>query len=284
MNIIKNQISIGLEKPLRVLHISDAHLTPADNRDNARKNELAKNRSLVFEGSDTGKAERALRKLMEYGEKECDIIVNTGDLIDFVSEAACDKLREYVLDRKNLLFAVGNHEFSHYVGEAFEDFEYKMTSYNKIQNSISSNIDFSAKLIGGINFITLDNVYYDFTYKQLLLLREECKKDVPIVLCMHVPIYHEEYFRFKQNGNPTIVTYLCGAPDEAIRSYSPDRFRQQHANEITMEVIEFIRSEPKIKAILAGHTHENYECVFESGLIQLVTTVAFEGAREIEFV
>ena len=45
MNLIQNKIRVGAEKPLRFLHMSDTHFTLADERDDGRKIELAKNRT-----------------------------------------------------------------------------------------------------------------------------------------------------------------------------------------------------------------------------------------------
>ena len=42
---IKQEICVGAEKPFRVLHLSDTHMTYADDRDDERKLELAENRS-----------------------------------------------------------------------------------------------------------------------------------------------------------------------------------------------------------------------------------------------
>ena len=41
VNYVKTKIEIGLPKPLRFLHVTDNHLSLADERDNERKRELA---------------------------------------------------------------------------------------------------------------------------------------------------------------------------------------------------------------------------------------------------
>ena len=41
MNIEKSTLHIGLEKPLKIFHITDSHVALCDDRDNERKKALA---------------------------------------------------------------------------------------------------------------------------------------------------------------------------------------------------------------------------------------------------
>ena len=80
---INTQIEIGLPKPLRFLHTTDNHLTLADERDNERKRDLAAARHKAFEG-DTNRVQTSLDEMIDYCNKNCDMMLHTGDLIDFV--------------------------------------------------------------------------------------------------------------------------------------------------------------------------------------------------------
>lgn len=278
MAIVKKELVLGLEKPLKVLHISDAHLTYADERDCEKKRKLSEGRTAAF--GKYGDIPALFEKYMRYGKENCDLTVCTGDIIDFISEANLDALRE-ACSEENFIFAVGNHEFAQYIGDPKEDFYYKMQSYTAIQNCVPTNIDFASRVVGGVNFVTLDNVYYDFTEKQLELLRAECKREYPIILCMHTPIYEEKLFD-KVTGGGKWVSFLCACPTERIGYYPPDRFEQQRADDMTMKVAEFITSQPQIKMILSGHCHRFEECTFESGLVQLITDGTYhDGAIEL---
>ena len=50
MNLIDNTLTVGLTRPVSFLHISDTHLTYADERDDARKRELSAYREPCFPG------------------------------------------------------------------------------------------------------------------------------------------------------------------------------------------------------------------------------------------
>lgn len=41
LQIVKNTIEIGLQKPVKLLHVTDTHLSYADERDDLRKQKLA---------------------------------------------------------------------------------------------------------------------------------------------------------------------------------------------------------------------------------------------------
>ena len=90
MELEKTVIHIGLEKPVRLLHVTDTHLTLADERDNERKQKLGRDRTASFHNTN-GRVERFLDEQITYAEEHCDLMVHTGDLIDFVSKANVEK-------------------------------------------------------------------------------------------------------------------------------------------------------------------------------------------------
>ena len=53
MDIITTNLHIGLAAPITLLHISDTHLTLADERENERKLTLAASRSRSFPHAET---------------------------------------------------------------------------------------------------------------------------------------------------------------------------------------------------------------------------------------
>ena len=156
MNLSQNKIKVGAEKPFRFLHMSDTHFTLADERDDVRKNELAKSRTQWH-----GEAEKISSEVEAYAKENDLLITHTGDYIDFVSEANLDRLEKFTKEN-NVFMAAGNHEFSLYVGEAFEDVAYRNISLNKVQSRISNNMRFDSRKINGVNLIAIDNGYYLF--------------------------------------------------------------------------------------------------------------------------
>ncbi len=281
VNYISTRIEIGLPKPLRFLHTTDNHLTLADERDNERKRELAAARHHAFEDDDN-RVQKSLDMMIDYCNQNCDLLLHTGDLIDFVSYKNLEVAKAY-LDRTDYIMCAGNHEFSQYVGEAWEDESYKRQSFSLVQSISKCNLEFSSRLIGGVNLVAVDNGYYYFLQEQLDALKTEVAKGYPILLLMHNPIYTEDLYDEMMVRRKRECAYLCGCPDEKLATYDEHRRRQQQPYFATNEFIEYVKNEPLVKALITGHLHFNYEGQLSSGKMQYVTTGGFlEGARIID--
>ncbi len=264
MQIIKNYFHIGLKEPICVLHASDTHITFADNRDIDRKIELSKKENKVF-----ATAEENLEFLKEKASKEQRTIIYTGDLIDFVSEMNFEKTEEFCKS-VDIFMSAGNHEFSHYLGEAKEDADYRNISLARVQHIFKNDIRCSSRIIGGVNFVAIDNSYYLFEQEQLDFLKRETEKEYPVILCVHIPLYTRVLYDFviKQEGDPA---YLMSVPEELMQSYTPDRYEQQKQDSITADAFDFIVTCKNIKGILSGHLHKDFEGMINDDTPQLTT-------------
>ncbi len=277
MELIKNTVNIGLKKPVKLLHVTDTHLGLADARDNERKHALAKRLS----ARDT---ERYLYEHIAYAKAHCDLLVHTGDLMDFVSHANVEKAREIVKDG-HFFFIAGNHDYSQYVGEAWEDNAYRMNSYMQMGYGLGVPMFFNARTVGGVNVVGIDNSYYLFEDWQLWRLKKEAEKGLPMVLAFHDPLFEESLYAYHRERVPNECTYLVGCDEAHLLPYSEFRAVQQRPNEATKRMIEYIKSEPLIRLILTGHLHFSFESSLTPTLPQFVTGGAYDGvAREITLV
>ena len=275
-------IRIGLMSPFKVLHLSDNHLCLADERDDERKNLLAQRRQKEFDSQGKGVILH-LNKQLAYAKENNLPILYTGDLIDFVSHKNLE-FAQSLLEDTDYFMAVGNHEFSLYVGEAFEDEAYKMQSYDFVQKHFKNDLTFASREMHGINFVAVDNSYYRFTLSQLEKLKKEAEKGLPIVLMLHCPLHTDELYHLIMDDLHFPCAYLTGTPEPLLKPYDDYRYRQQKPDEATNAFIDYVYSCPSIKAILAGHLHENCEFALPSGLTQYITGGGYKGyAREIEF-
>ena len=283
MNIIKTRIEIGLNKPFRALHISDNHISFADGRDDERKQALAATRRAFFDGGSENTT-RYLDEQLAYARANGLPVLHTGDMIDFVSWQNLEFAREK-LETVDYFMAVGNHEFSLYVGEAWEDVPYKMQSFDKVQAHFRNDLYFASRVMDGVNFVAADNGYYRFDKKQLEQLRKEAAKGLPIVLMIHNPLHTDDLYRYVMEELKQPCGYLTGTPDALLAGYDDYRFRQQKPDEDTLAFMEYVYGEPTIRAVLSGHLHYDFETRLPSGVMQYVTGAGYRGcAREIEFV
>ena len=192
MKLIRTTVSVGLSHPFRALHLTDSHIARADMRDGERKVTLAQKRTEAF-GAEGPGAEACWQEQKAYAKEQGLPVLYTGDFCDFVSRANLEYAKEQ-FQNLDYFMAVGNHEFSLYVGEAFEDEAYKMQSYCQVQRHFRNQLLFDSRVMGGINFIAMDNGYYRFNDGQLFCLQEEAKKGLPMVLLMHNPLHTDALF------------------------------------------------------------------------------------------
>ena len=289
-NIRRITIKAGATKPFSALHISDTHLTCTDERDDERKRRLSETRQRVFPW-----AEHYFDAAIRYARERNLMLLHTGDLIDFVSEANLDFVAAQ-LGVGSWFVSAGNHEYSQYVGEAKEDAAYKAQSFERVQRAYPNDLKVASQIINGINFVALDDVYYNVTREQQQLLQREVEKGLPIVLLCHVPFYTPKHCAKVLKGNKGLAGYVTGAPLEITQTYQtnpalgPDeqwrnRSVQQRTDEPTAEFIAWLKQQPLLKAILCGHCHHFYEEQFSPTAVQYIVGAGYNGdAYEIEFI
>lgn len=265
MKHINTEISVGATAPFELIHVSDSHLTLADGRDGERKVRLAEKRTRVFPD-----AKASLSEISLLSKKLGAPIVHTGDIIDFVSRKNLEYTKKYVAEN-DVFMTAGNHEFSLYVGEAFEDEAYRNRSLSRVQACFSNDIRFASRKINGVNLVGIDDSYYRFDGAQLDALKREVALGMPIILFMHCALYEESLCREIVIGHGAEAPYLTCPPDEALKGCSDYRVRQQKPDDITIEATEYIKSEPLIKAIFTGHLHWDWKGMLTDRIPQYVT-------------
>lgn len=284
MNLQKTVIRIGLETPFRALHLSDTHFCLTNESDPPRVRELGERRTVDFEGQDTGCIRRYWEEAVSYARAEGLPILHTGDLLDFLSFGNAEAAKQ-IMQENDIFFATGNHEFCHYVGEAREDLSYKMEQLPKIQPSFPDPMLFASRVIGGVNFVAVDDGYYLFTDWQRERLMHEAAKGLPIVLMLHNPLHTDKLYSVMMNEKRQPCAYLTGTPEDMRACYPEYRRIQQCPDEPTLRFIDYATHEPAVRAILAGHLHFSWDGLLPSGTPMYVTGGGYEGyAREIEFI
>ena len=279
-------IRVGASKPFSVMHISDTHLTHVDSRDDERKIALAAGRARWM-----SHGEHYLDEAVRYARERGMVLMHTGDLYDFVSEANLDCAAEHML-MGDWFVCAGNHEYSKYVGEAKEDEAYKADSRKAVQGAYPNDLTFASRIINGVNFVALDNVYYNFTEVQHARMEEEMKKGLPVVMLCHVPLYTPEICAEELRASDGECAYVVGAPLEITEKFDPGksypkgeewRYRkvQQRSDKATLDFIAWLKEQPLLKGILCGHMHQVFEERFSPTAIQYVAGATFHGDVQV---
>ncbi|MBQ2228365.1 MAG: metallophosphoesterase [Firmicutes bacterium] len=88
MDILRNELQIGLTQPLRILQVSDVHLSGCCEEDSDKAKEKSKKKTAAFLKEAGGvPQEQRLKEALELAE-DCDALVFTGDIADSPSRAS----------------------------------------------------------------------------------------------------------------------------------------------------------------------------------------------------
>lgn len=292
LNLKRIRIEAGAARPFKAVHLSDTHIVRVD----ASEKDLRKMRLAATRYTHMSFGEHYLAEAVAAARREGALLLHTGDMIDFVSKANLDLVGRYY-GSDDWFVASGNHEFSRYVGEAREDAAYKAGSFAQVQASYPNDLCFASRIVNGVNFVAVDDGYYNFTAGQLSMMEREVAKGLPIVLMCHVPLYTPRHYRHELAKTRGVCSYQTGVPDELVDSWRApsrplpadlnwrDRRVQQRADAPTREFIKYIRAQPLLKAILCGHCHEFWEERFSATAVQHVCSATYLGeGYAIDFV
>lgn len=262
--LASQHVHIGLEKPFSVLHISDTHLTECNPGEPSELMEFAERRRRTF----GGRQEEALRDSLAWAKKNVDYVVHTGDLIDFITDANLALVRKYYGEAAGAMIgSTGNHEYQRRLkGEKLESTAaYNELSRARLETAYPYDVKFKSTVLNGINFITIEQVYGVVLPEQVERFHAEAKKGLPIVLCMHAPFMTEAIWRLNAR--------FWSMPNRKYRGEVPNPksdYRRQLDDPVTCKFLEYLRGEPLLKAILAGHLHIAVQDRFSPTAMQYV--------------
>lgn len=266
MNHSVTEISLGACAPFSLLHITDTHLTLCDERENEVLRNLSVRRSLRYTHG-----EAVLQAASAMAAEENALIVHTGDMTDFYSAANAERIAAFAANN-DCMFVTGNHDFRPNGGMEYDVPASREALFDKVQSLYHNPIRFSSRVINGVNLVGMDNAYYRFEQWQFDALKAQVALGLPVILFLHVPLFEEGLFHLIVQGKRHHAS-LVSVPAERMTEYPPERFVQQIEDDITHAVTEYIRHEPAIRLLVAGHLHKTYEAPLEGGLLQVCTGI-----------
>ena len=275
-------LHLGVGKPFSLLHLSDTHLT-------AVYPEEAENKRIVSEARTNrcfgGRQEDSLRDTLSWAKANCDFVLHTGDLIDFQSRANYDLVKKYFGDGF-MTGCLGNHEFTPemWLSDPKEsrDEAFKDRTRKDLADVYPFDLSFHSKVVNGVNFVMLDDVYGYVTAAQVAKFETEVAKGLPIILCMHVPFFTDEIIRCctKFWANPS--RYRDSVVPAPEKSVSKQDLLVQRDDPVTRDFISYLKSEKLLRGILSGHLHIALEERFSPTAVQYVAPGNYLfAAREV---
>lgn len=265
----------GLPRATRILHLTDAHFCLVD-EDSPHSTACRERRS---RWAAKEQEDRAKYLLQNAPRTNCDLILLSGDIVDFPSQVSINTVRE-LLDGSGVpwLYVPGNHDW-YFPGQKPDAALRRDQSphLHPLYNGEPSL--YWRHEINGLQILGIDNSTYQIESEQLDFARECLHNGLPTVLMLHIPIT-QPLLR-----EPTIAKWrdpiLLG---EHIAEERRPIWAWQEDTAFTAPFIELLYNSPNLVAILCGHVHFAHDEPFGQNAVQLVGAPAFDGGfRLVEF-
>ena len=241
--IIETVLEIGLEKPVKILHVTDVHLTDSLPEDDPEQQEHMVKRTEVFrkEANYPPKAPAEyFEESFALAQKEGAVMVVSGDVMDVYCKGNVKEFHR-IADGHDYMFTPGSHEFALFArAPKGDDPEEYKANYQKRREEVEAlfpelHWKFESRIVGGVNLLTIDNSRDFYTAEAFEFLKTEVAKGLPILLFSHDPLADHGLLRIRE-------------PHPLVR-------RTEEEYRINDEMLKFIDTCPQIIATFGGHWH-----------------------------
>lgn len=263
----------GLARPLRIVQVTDSHLSEADERASVQVQELAKHRTAAFggEASTMTTTGRLAAQIAEINACGADAAVFTGDIIDFPSAANLERMSAlYEALEVPYLYTLGNHDWNYpFLGE---DDEHRQQAYPAFGAWASDVPGCEILQLDGVALIALDNSTYQISAEQAAKVAQAAAAG-PCLLFMHIPLAVESLLPdVERVWQAPIVT---GVPMERLVDYPQHPLLPPDAH--TAAFSAWAQHTTDLIGIGCGHVHFDHEDRMASGRSQYVTPPGYDG-------
>lgn len=267
------KLALGLPMPFSFIHFSDTHLTEATATELAAAGAEGRTRHekrVKILGRNARSFAAVLARIRETGS----FAVNTGDLLDYVTAGG---LTAAAAQRGlDILTTPGNHETTvldpakRPKGKAMFD-----ALGAQIEAAYGSRLPVESRTVKGVRFVAFDNAGVS-RYRMaeaLEALKREFAAGSPTVLCCHFPLYSPDLLAHLRKGNKTKPARAWMMLGEEVEGVAPKPEEQS--------IIDFLKAQKNLKAVLAGHLHGFWQGTFNGG-VPMVVAPANASGRALE--
>ena len=268
IRLTHTKLNIGLKQPVKILHITDVHLTYANENDTPRHQCLMEKRFGVFQKEGEFPSftpKEYFEQAIALAKKENALLVCTGDAIDILTYGNLEVFKQ-IVEGEDMMFSPGGHEHQRVCVRTMEEPpEYQDAARARLESELSQfDLSFESRVIGGVNIITADNSLDYYSQKTVAAFKRELEKGLPIIVFSHDYIW-DACLNLKEPYHPNV-------------RLTEDDYRVSH------EMIDLLLHHPLVITTVGGHGHREEERVID-GRTHYMTTGLFKGqARMIEIV
>ena len=263
----------GLSRDYTLLQVTDLHssaYTTAEAKAmNAQRRSYIAGRRNAFTDGFMFAEERMPYMFGYANEINADLLMLTGDIIDFPSELNISLMAQNISAlRTPALFSLGNHDWCYaddYLSAgAAAEFIPKLNALSAgepADDPYVKYVDFGEFMV-----VQVDNSTDSVTESTVDKFLELCELGKPIILMLHVPLHVDSMVA---DCTKVWGKDLGMGGDTGVCAWSPDvqRFYQAVAEDENTPVV----------AVFAGHVHFNHEDALPNGVMQYVTSTAYTG-------
>ena len=244
------EIDLGLGRAIRAFHFSDTHLNFFDAVDfcavDPKKKEHFHKRWVRFP-----QAVQSFYASLDYARRNDLLMLHTGDLVDFVTEGN-ERFLAHNVDGLDWHYAIGNHEYQSRAPEHYDSDAAGMRA--RLQPHFRNDLTVSSRILGGANFVALDNARGNVREETIARVKAEFEKPLPVVLMCHIPpFYTADFLKNSARSKYLIARGLGSTASE--KEFKPGRNIWDTYDQKTRDFWTWVQAKPKLKAILCGHTH-----------------------------
>lgn len=266
-----------LKKPLKVLQISDTHISlnsEADKKFDEYRLRMGRAYQSVKHyktGEPTTPAD-CFKELMQLALKEkVDLIALSGDMVNYPSETDVTfVLNEVKATGIPHIYVAGNHDW-HYEGMKGTANVLRDEWCKKILKPLyTGDIYNSSTIIGGINFVMIDNSTYQVNQEQLAFYKQQTKRPEPIALFVHIPLYVPG------------MKICCGHPewgadvDKNFELERRERWPKEGNSASTIAFVSEVAKTSNLIAVFCGHIHR-FEISQSENMFQYTAMTGLNG-------
>ena len=260
--ILETHLHVGLTAPVKLLQVTDCHLTEST------ENDLPSQRELLLRRKDTFREEGGFppKSTNEYLEEAFSLALElnalpvlTGDIYDLNSEGNRLEMAR-IIGGHDLMYTPGGHEFQRICKRNSEEPpEYYPAARAQVVSAFPQlNFTVDSRIVNGLQIITCDSNQENFDLPDCEKVHRLLDSGLPTVFFTHVPLTDRRITRRMPN-----VIYTVPRTEE-----------QEAANR---GLIERLETDRNVVAVFAGHWHSDEEWVSPAGIPMYITPGLFSG-------
>lgn len=252
--------SKAVDKPVKILHISDSHLYMDDERgeqyvDYSQRMAKAYNSTSNYKtGEKTNPVEMFKQIVAEAETQKPDAIVLTGDIVSFPTAAGVDFVLEN-LEKTGVPFyyVAGNHDW-HFEGMPGSEKDLRNEWIEKRLKPLypedANPLVYSVN-IKGVKLLLVDDSIYEILPEQLEIVRKELASGEPVALFMHIPLFAPGRGVGFGVGHPN----WNASTDRNFEIERRPRWPEGGHTETTFAFRNEVLTAPNLLGVFTGHIH-----------------------------